>query len=134
MKSFTAISCLFALVTAAPTPAFINHVPTVQLRTIGPENTHYTSPNQTPSRNGHIITLVIGTALSSLAQNPLLLQGFEIVDAEGDGDVYCKASINNSSEGVVISRKDGMVMLNGVKGNVVEVTGLSCGFGEESMS
>jgi hypothetical protein len=79
------------------------------------------------------MTLVVGIALSSFAQDPLLLQGIEIVDAGDNGDVYCKALINNSSEGVVVSSKDGMVMLDGGRGSVVKVTGLSCGFGAGSV-
>lgn len=122
------------LATSAPTPApAFSHLPTVQLRTIGPDSTRYTSSTQSPSKNGHIITLVLGTALSSLAQDPLFLQGLEIVGVEGDGDVFCKATVNHSSKGVVVSKNDGMVMLDGTKGGVVEVTGLSCGLGPGSV-
>lgn len=79
-----------------------------------------------------MITLPIGVALSSLAQNPLLLQGIEIVDVEVEGDVWCKANIGHSSEGVVVEGRDGMVMLD-KRGSVVEVTGLCCGFGRGTM-
>jgi hypothetical protein len=133
MNFFITISCLFVLANSAPTHAFVTPLPTVQIRTIGLDVTHYTSTNQSPSNHGHIITLVVGIALSSFAQNPLLLQGIEIVDAERDGGVYCKVLINNSSDGVVVSSKDGMVMLDGDRGSVVKVTGLSCGFGAGSV-
>jgi hypothetical protein len=128
---YAATSCI-ALAIAAPTAAY-SQLPTVQLRTIGPDTTHYISPAQNPSSNGHILTLFIGTALSSLAQDPLLLQGLEIVHVEGDEPVYCKANINHSSHGVIVSSTDGMVMLDAAKGGVVKVTGLSCGFGLESL-
>jgi hypothetical protein len=132
MKSIYAASSCIALAIAAPTPAY-SQLPTVQLRTFGLQTTHYNSPAQNPSSNGHVLTLVIGTALSSLAQNPLLLQGLEIVNTEGVENVYCKATVNYSSRGVIVSGTDGMVMLDAVKGGVVQVTGLSCGFSVESL-
>lgn len=124
---FIAVAFFLTAAASAPAPA-LSRLPTVQLRTIGPESTHYVSSTQSPSSNGHIITLVIGTTLSSLAQSPLLLQGFEIAHVDGDADVTCKANINYSSKGVSVSSNDGMVMLDQDKGGVVEVTGLSCEF------
>ena len=132
MKSFIAVCTLLSLATSAPTPS--NALPTVQLLTLGPDNTHYTSSTQTPAYNGgHIITLVIGTSLSSLEPEPLLLQGIEILGVEGGAldDVICKASLNHSSEGVEVSVRDGMVMLDKIRSSVVQVTGLSCEFGEK---
>jgi hypothetical protein len=132
MKFIYAASSCIALAIAAPMPAY-SQLPTVQLRTFGLQTTHYNSPAQNPSRNGHILTLVIGTALSSLAQNPLFLQGLEIVKTEGVDNVYCKATVDHASRGVIVSSTDGMVMLDAVRGGVVQVTGLSCGFGMESL-
>jgi hypothetical protein len=131
MKTFFALSILPSLVLCSPFPAY-SHLPTIRLRTIGPDTTHYTPSSQNPSINGHIITLPIGTALSSLAQNPLLLQGVEIVDAEIEGDVYCRANIGYSSKGVVVKKGEGMVMLDEGIGGVVMITGLSCGVGSGS--
>lgn len=125
------ISTLLSLSLCSPTPAYAK-IHTVRIRTIGPDNTHYTSSNQSPSVNGHVITLPIGIALSSLSQNPLLLQGFEIVDAEVEGEVFCRANIGYSSKGVEARRGEGMVMLDS-KGGVVTVTGMSCGTGSESV-
>ncbi|KAH7406251.1 hypothetical protein DE146DRAFT_651155 [Phaeosphaeria sp. MPI-PUGE-AT-0046c] len=125
---FVAVAYLLAVAASAPAPTF-SRLPTAQLRTIGPGSTLYVSSTQNPSKTGHIISLVIGTTLSSLAQSPLLLQGFEIVHVEGDAEVFCKANINHSSQGILVSSKDGMVMLDQDKGGVVQVTGLSCGFG-----
>lgn len=130
MRLQFAISTLLSLSLCSPTPAYAK-LPTVRIRTIGPDNTHYTSSNQSPSVNGHIITLPIGVALSSLSQNPLLLQGFEVVDAEVEGEVFCRANIGYSSKGVEARRGEGMVMLDS-KGGVVTVTGMSCGTGSGS--
>ncbi|KAH4297794.1 hypothetical protein HBH64_127620 [Parastagonospora nodorum] len=130
MKLQFTISTLLGLSLCSPTPAYA-HLPTVRIRTIGPDNTHYTSSNQSPSVNGHIITLPIGIALSSLAQHPLLLQGFEIVDAEVEGEVFCRVNIGYSSKGIEARKGDEMVMLDS-KGGVVTVTGLTCGTGSGS--
>jgi hypothetical protein len=132
MKLLLALTSLFALATAAPTPAPQPPQPitSVRLRTIGLDTTHYTTSTQRPAKSGHIITISVGQALS-LDQNPLLLQGFEIVSLEPKRNtkVFCKVSLGYSSAGVVVSMKDGMRMLDG--GKVVQVTGLSCGFDKE---
>jgi hypothetical protein len=128
MKTFFAISNLLVLALSSPLPAY-SHLPTLRLRTIGPDTTHYIPSSQNPSINGHIITLPIGAALSSLAQSPLLLQGVEIVDVEIEGDVYCRANVGYSSKGVVVRKGEGVVMLDEGKGGIVMVTELSCGVG-----
>lgn len=134
MKLYLVFTSFFALATAAPTAAPQSPQPivSIHLRTIGLDTTHYTSTTQTPSNGGHIITLVAGQALS-LDQSPLLLQGLEIVSLEPATpmEVYCKVSVGYSSEGMIVSKKNGMVMLDG--GKVVTVTGLSCGYAKENV-
>ncbi|KAH7073221.1 hypothetical protein FB567DRAFT_597536 [Paraphoma chrysanthemicola] len=127
MKSIITLATLLTLASALPnpTPNPATALPTVQLRTLGPTTTHFTSSSQSPSTNGHIITVVLGTVLSSLEQDPLLLQGLEIVQTETTGSVVCKAYVNHSSKGVVVRSGDGMVLLD-QRGSVVQVTALSC--------
>jgi hypothetical protein len=136
MQSLITLTTLLTLASALPTPTLTPEpaaaLPTVQLRTLGPSTTHFTSSSQSPSTNGHIITLVLDTVLSSLEQDPLFLQGFEVVETEGSENVVCKANLNHASKEVMVKSGDGMVMLDH-RGSVVQVTGLSCGVEEGSV-
>ncbi|KAH7078691.1 hypothetical protein BKA63DRAFT_563366 [Paraphoma chrysanthemicola] len=133
MKSIVAFTALLTLASGLPkpTPNAPTALPTVQLRTLGPTTTHFTSSSQSPSTNGHIINVVLGTVLSSLEQDPLLLQGLEIVQTERTLGVACKAYVNHSSNGVVVRSGDGMVLLD-QRGSVVQVTALSCEAGKNA--
>jgi hypothetical protein len=136
MQSLIALTTLLTLAYAfpmpTPTPEPVAALPTVQLRTLGPSTIHFTASSQSPSTNGHIITLVLDTVLSSLEQDPLFLQGIEVVETEGSENVVCKANVNHASKEVVVKSGDGMVML-GQRGSVVQVTGLSCRVQEGSV-
>jgi hypothetical protein len=130
---FIAVAFFLTVAASAPAPA-LSQLPQVQLRLTGPDASRYTPSTQNPSKKGHIIKMTIGTALSSFEQTPLLLQGIEIVDVEGDAEVFCKAKFNHSSKGRVISsREQGKPWLDQATGGVVKVTGLSCGFGPGSV-
>lgn len=135
MMHLLSIAVAFFLTVAASAPApALSQLPQVQLRLTGPDASRYTSSTQNPSSKGHIITMTIGTSLSSFADAPLLLQGMEIVDFEGDAEVFCKANINHSSKGTVVSSKEqGTTWLDPANGGVVKVTGLSCSFGSGSV-
>ena len=133
----TILLSIFLTLTSSLPIASSHALPTVQLLTLGPSTSRFYSSSQDSFTNngGHIITLPLGTSLSSLAQSPLLLQGIEILgvqDAALD-DVQCKANIGWSSKGVMIGVRDGMVMLDELRGSVVRVTGLSCWVGSGRM-
>lgn len=126
MKPFAILFfSLIGLASSAAVPVEI-----VQLRIIGLTGTHYSVSSQTPSNDsGHIIKIVVGWPLI-LEQDPLRLQGLQLVNDEDSPlmtntvGIHCTVSSADGEGDVLLNGGDNMTILKG--GKVVEVTRLSC--------
>lgn len=140
-----AFTALLALAASAPTPASTSPgLATVDLRITGPENTHYTTTNQSPtSDQSQRLTVVVGQTLS-LDHDPLHVQGLQIAAikagdslsllptsvVDDDWRVICSARIEGREDVVDFDLKDKGVLLS--DGRLAKVTRLSCGIDEDA--
>ncbi|KAF2621270.1 hypothetical protein BU25DRAFT_239602 [Macroventuria anomochaeta] len=142
-SSYLAVFTTFlALAASAPTPS--PAYATVDLRFIGPQNTRYSSLNQSPmSDQSQHLTIIVGQTLS-LDHDPLHIQGLQIAAikageslsllptgvVENDWRVVCSARIDGSEDLFEFDLKDKGMLLAG--GRLVKVTRLSCAVDEEA--
>lgn len=137
---FATLTTLFSLAISAPTPASTSPgLATVDLRIVGPQNTHYTTFNQSPtSDTTQHLQIIVGQILS-LDHDPLHIQGLEIVAVkagdslsllpgsveENDWRVTCSARVEGREDLIQFDMMDKGVLLAG--GRLTRVTRLSCG-------
>ncbi|KZM28637.1 uncharacterized protein EKO05_0003924 [Ascochyta rabiei] len=141
-----ALTTLVVLTTSAPTPiaASSSGLATVDLRIIGPQSTHYSTNNQSPtSDQSQHLTVIVGQALS-LEHDPLHVQGLQIAAVEAGESlslsstsvvdngwrVVCTAHIVGKDDLVEFDMRDKGVLLAG--GGLAKVTRLSCVVDEEA--
>ncbi|KAJ4984812.1 hypothetical protein SVAN01_09685 [Stagonosporopsis vannaccii] len=137
------LTTLIALATSMPTAAStLPGLATVDIRIVGPQNTHYTTSNQSPtSDTTQHLSVIVGQTLS-LDHDPLHIQGLEMVAVkageslsllpgsvdENDWRVTCSARIAGRQELVDFGLMDKGVLLAG--GRLVKVSRISCGIDE----
>ncbi|KAF9698702.1 hypothetical protein EKO04_003337 [Ascochyta lentis] len=143
---FAALTTLFVLTASAPTPtpASSSSLATVDLRIIGPQNTHYTTANQSPtSDQSQHLTVIVGQTLS-LDHDPLHIQGLQVAAVKAgeslsllptsvvddDWRVVCTARIVGRDDLLKFDMHDKGVLLAG--GRLAKVTRLSCAVDEEA--
>ncbi|KAF3033152.1 hypothetical protein E8E12_003651 [Didymella heteroderae] len=139
------ITTLVAYVASAPTPSSSSPgLATVDLRITGPQSTHYTINNQSPtSDQSQRLTIIVGQTLS-LDRDPLHVQGLQIAAIkagdslsllpttieDNDWRVTCLVRIEGREDLFEFDMKDRGVLLAG--GRLAKVTRLSCAAAEET--
>jgi len=139
-----AIATLLAFAAPAPTPSSSSPgLATVDLRITGPQSTHYTTDNQSPTGDqSQHLTVIVGQTLS-LERDPLHIQGLQITIVKAgeslsllpttveddDGRVTCSARIEERENVLEFDMNDKGVLLAG--GRLAKVTRLSCAVAEE---
>lgn len=138
------IATLVVVAASAPTPSSSSPgLATVDLRITGPQSSHYTTDNQSPtSDQSQHLTIIVGQTLS-LNHDPLHIQGLQIASI-GTGDslsllpttvedddwrVRCSARIDGRQDLFEFDMKDKGVLLAG--GRLAKVTRISCAVAEE---
>ena len=141
----TALAILFTSASSAPTPAPTSPgLATIDLRIIGPQNTHYLAGDQqsTSDQSQHL-TIIVGQTLS-LDHDPLHIQGLQIASVkageslsllstsieEDDQRIVCSARVKGREDLLQFDMHDQGVLL--AAGRLVKVTRLSCSIDGEA--
>ncbi|KAH6620507.1 hypothetical protein C7974DRAFT_235419 [Boeremia exigua] len=141
-----ALTSILALAASAPTPAAsLPGLASVDLRIVGPQNTHYTTTLQAPtSDQSQHLTVIVGQMLA-LERDPLHIQGVQISAVKAgeslsmlpgsvekdDWRVACSARVEGMEDVVTFDITDKGVLLAG--GRLVKVTRLSCSVNGEAV-